>query len=76
MEVETALSDQRRVRIGLTAPPLPNCKADSMDEARSLANGDPMHSTDARMYTLKKWLINEGHLNISVSLETRVTGLD
>ena len=30
-----------------------------MEAARALAEADPMHSAQARSYTLRKWLINE-----------------
>ena len=50
-------------------------RAASMEEARKLADGDPMHSTGARTYTLKKWLVNEGRLNVSVSLGTQGASL-
>jgi len=42
----------------------------SMDEARSLAASDPMHSTGARSFTLRRWLVNEGTLSVSVGLST------
>ncbi|MDO6485616.1 YciI family protein [Shimia thalassica] len=45
-------------------------RAKSMDEARSLAENDPMHSAGARSFTLRKWLVNEGSLSINVGLST------
>jgi hypothetical protein len=45
-------------------------RAASMEAARALAEADPMHSAQARSYTLRKWLINEGSLNISIGLST------
>ncbi len=45
-------------------------KAASMDEARALAANDPMHSTGARTFKLRKWLVNEGNLSLSVGLST------
>jgi uncharacterized protein YciI len=45
-------------------------RADSMEEARQLADEDPMHKTGARSYTLRKWLINEGSLSLTVGLST------
>ena len=45
-------------------------RAASMDEARALADADPMHSSGARVYTLKKWLVNEGSLSLNVGLST------
>lgn len=45
-------------------------RAASMDEAHALAANDPMHSTGARSYTLRRWLVNEGGLSVSVGLST------
>lgn len=45
-------------------------RANSLEEARSLADGDPMHSSGARAYTMRKWLINEGNLKVSIGLST------
>lgn len=45
-------------------------RAQSMDAARGLADADPMHASAARSYTLRKWLVNEGSLSISVGLST------
>ncbi len=45
-------------------------RAASMDEAERLAANDPMHSTGARSFTLRRWLVNEGNLSVSVGLST------
>lgn len=45
-------------------------RAQSMDEARAIAEADPMHKTGARSFTLRKWLVNEGNLTINVGLST------
>lgn len=45
-------------------------RAASMDAARALAEADPMHTSGARHYSLRKWLVNEGSLTISVGLST------
>ena len=45
-------------------------RAASMDEARSIADADPMHTSGARTYVLRKWLINEGSLSLNVGLST------
>jgi len=45
-------------------------RAGSMDEARALAEADPMHARGARSFTLRKWLINEGNLTVNVGLST------
>ncbi len=43
-------------------------RAESLDEARSLAEADPMHAGGARRYTLRRWLINEGSLQLTIKL--------
>ncbi len=50
-------------------------RASSMREAKEMADSDPMHSSGARSYTLRKWLVNEGSLNISVGLSTGASQL-
>ena len=36
--------------------------------ARDLADADPMHTSGARTYTLRRWLVNEGSLTVRVKL--------
>jgi len=43
-------------------------RAGSFEQARELAANDPMHKTGARSFVLRKWLINEGSLTLSVRL--------
>ncbi|MEP2029224.1 MAG: YciI family protein [Paracoccaceae bacterium] len=45
-------------------------RADSLEEARILAENDPMHKSGARSFVLRRWMINEGSLNLSVGLST------
>ncbi len=45
-------------------------RASSMDEAREFAANDPMHKSGARAFKLRKWLINEGSLSLSVGFST------
>ncbi len=45
-------------------------RAESLAAARALADNDPMHKTGARTYVIRKWLINEGSLTVSVGLST------
>lgn len=46
-------------------------RADSADEARDLAANDPMHLRGARTFSLRRWLINEGSIQLSVGLSTK-----
>lgn len=50
-------------------------RAASMEEARELAANDPMHISGARAFKLRKWLINEGRVSVSVGLSTGVATL-
>lgn len=50
-------------------------RADSLDAARKLAQDDPMHQSGARSFTLRRWMINEGSLNLSVGLSTKTVSL-
>ena len=49
-------------------------RAESMEAARAIADGDPMHSSGARTYVLRKWLINEGSFSLNVGLSTGKIG--
>ena len=37
-------------------------RAASENEARALADADPMHAEGGRSYTMRRWLVNEGHI--------------
>jgi len=41
-------------------------RADSMEHAREIADADPMHKAGVRSYTLRKWFLNEGSLEVSL----------
>ncbi|PYG33037.1 YciI family protein [Pelagimonas varians] len=50
-------------------------RADSLEDARALAESDPMHASGARTYTLRRWMINEGSFSVSVGLSTKSVDL-
>lgn len=50
-------------------------RADSLEAARALAEADPMHKSGARSFILRRWMINEGSLNLSVGLSTKAISL-
>lgn len=50
-------------------------RADSLEAARALAENDPMHQCGARSFTLRRWMINEGSLTLSVGLSTQTVSL-
>ncbi len=43
-------------------------RAPNVDEARKIADADPLHSSGARTYEIMPWLLNDGSLNIRVVL--------
>ncbi|WP_424973951.1 YciI family protein [Dinoroseobacter sp. S124A] len=47
----------------------------SFEDAQALAEADPMHKCGARSYVLRKWLINEGSLTLSVGLSGKTVSL-
>lgn len=50
-------------------------RADSLEAARVMAESDPMHKSGARSFTLRRWMINEGSVTVSVGLSTKHTAL-
>lgn len=49
--------------------------AADIDEARRIAEGDPMHRSGARRYTIRPWLCNDGALTLRVRLSDRSAAL-
>ncbi|MGH1578811.1 YciI family protein [Planktotalea sp.] len=43
-------------------------RAEGLEAARALAEGDPMHSSGARSFVLRRWMINEGSISVNVAL--------
>ena len=50
-------------------------RAESLEQARGYADADPMHQTGARTYTLRRWMINEGSLQLDVRLSAQTVSL-
>jgi len=50
-------------------------RAEDFDEARKLAEDDPMHQTGARTFTIRRWLINEGSLQFELKLSGQSVSL-
>lgn len=50
-------------------------RADSLEAARALAEADPMHLCGARRFTLRRWMINEGSLSLTVGLSGKTVNL-
>lgn len=41
-------------------------RAESMAEAVKIAEADPMHSSGARTFTIREWMLNEGTYTVQV----------
>jgi len=50
-------------------------RAASLDDAKALADGDPMHAGGVREYTIRKWLVNEGSLTLDIKLSAQSISL-
>lgn len=50
-------------------------RAASLADARAVAEGDPMHTSGARTFTLRRWMINEGTVTVNVSLASQSVSL-
>lgn len=50
-------------------------RADSLEAARNIAAADPMHSSGARSFQIRRWMINEGGLQLSVRLSQQAVEL-
>jgi len=42
-------------------------RANSFDEARAIADSDPMHKAGLRTYTLMRWTVNEGSYGVRIN---------
>ena len=50
-------------------------RAESLEAATALTRADPMHQSGARSFRIRRWLVNEGSLNISVGLSGKTATL-
>lgn len=50
-------------------------RAASLEDARKIAEADPMHAAGARTFVLRRWLVNEGSLTLSVKLSAQSVAL-
>ncbi|MDV3129940.1 YciI family protein [Mycobacterium sp. 21AC1] len=41
-------------------------RAESIDQAREIAQADPMHRNGAREFTVREWMLNEGTCSVQV----------
>lgn len=45
-------------------------RADSLEAARTIADGDPLHQSGAREYSIRTWLLNDGKITVTVRLSS------
>ena len=45
-------------------------RATSLEHAKEIAATDPMHSSEARSFTVRPWLLNEGRITVAVDFST------
>jgi uncharacterized protein YciI len=50
-------------------------RARSLAEATEMAEQDPMHRHGARIFTIRRWLINEGSLQLDIKLSAQSVAL-
>ena len=50
-------------------------RAASIDAARTIAAADPMHKQGVREFTLRRWLVNEGSLQLDIKLSAQTVKL-
>ncbi len=43
-------------------------RANSVGEAQEIAQADPMHTSGARTFTIRPWLLNDGKITVQVTL--------
>lgn len=46
-------------------------RAESLDAARAIAEGDPMHSSGRKRFTIRPWLVNEGRIQLDIRLSEK-----
>ena len=51
-------------------------RAETLEDARAIADADPMHKEGGRSYTIRKWLVNEGSLTLKVAFSTQGAQLE
>lgn len=50
-------------------------RAQSLKAAATLDNHDPMHSSGTRSFTICRWLVNEGSLQLDIKRSTQLVRL-
>lgn len=48
----------------------------SMEDAHGLAIADPFHANGGKSWRLRRWLVNGGHITVSVGLLSRIARVE
>lgn len=51
-------------------------RAHTLEDARKLADADPMHARNVRAYVLRRWLVNEGSLQLSLRFAAQSAAME
>ena len=46
-------------------------RAKSLEDAKAIADADPMHASGTRDYTIRRWLVNEGSFQVDIKLSAQ-----
>ena len=46
-------------------------RAQTLEAAKAITEADPMHKTGTRSYTIRRWLVNEGSLQLDIKLSAQ-----
>jgi len=46
-------------------------RAQSLEAAKAITDADPMHKSGTRSYTIRRWLVNEGSLQLDIKLSAQ-----
>ena len=49
-------------------------RAASLEDARAITEADPMHKRGARSFEIRRWLVNEGSMTLSINLAAQSVG--
>ena len=49
-------------------------RAASLEDARAITEADPMHTSGARSFEIRRWLVNEGAMTLSINLAAQSVG--
>lgn len=51
-------------------------RAESMEQAKAIADADPMHASGARSYSMRRWKLNEGALNVTLNFSDQTLSVE